>query len=98
MKKPILNSLLLLMAAAGYTQVTLEHTYNYSAALVKFETPGYKYYLMDVAGAQCRIYNLDHSLYKTISCNVPADSYLADVRHLSEKVFDNDEGIELVYT
>lgn len=98
MKKSILNNLLLLLAATGYTQVTLEHTYNYSASLVKFETFGYKYYLMDVPGAQCRIYNLDHSLYKTISCNVPADSYLADVKCLSEKQFDNDEGVELVYT
>jgi hypothetical protein len=97
-KKSIYTILFLMMAATGSTQVILEHTYNYSASIVKFESLGYKYYLMDVPGAQCRIYNLDHSLYKTISCNVPAGSYLADIRYLSEKVFDNDEGIELVYT
>ncbi len=98
MQKLTFTSLILLLFIAGSAQVTLEHMYNYSAALVKFETLGYKYYLMDVPGAQCRIYNLDHSLYKTILCNVPAGCFLSDVKYLSEKVFDNDEGIEMVYT
>ncbi len=98
MKNLILIGLLLLITAVGYSQVTLEQTYNYSAAPVILETLGYKYYLMDVSNAQCRIYNPDHSLFKTISCNVPAGCYLADLRYLSQKVFDLDEDIELVYT
>ena len=81
-----------------YAQVTLEKTYNYSATIVKFETLGYKYYLMDVPNAQCRIYNLDHSLYKTINCSVPSGCYLYDIKFLSENLFDSDSGIELLYT
>jgi hypothetical protein len=88
----------LLSLPGTYAQVTLEHTYNYSAAVVKFETLGYKYYIMDVPNSQCRIYNPDHSLFRTINCNVPAGSYLADIQFLSEKLFDHDDGIELVYT
>ncbi len=98
MKKSTLISLFLLITAVGQAQVTLEHSYNYSAAAVNFETLGYKYYLMDVPNSQCRIYNLDHSLYKSINCSVPSECYLADVKYLSQKVFDSDEGIELVYT
>ena len=57
-----------------------------------------KYYLMDVPNGQCRIYNTDHSLFKTINCNVPGGFYLSDIKFLSEKLFDNDAGIELLCT
>jgi len=53
---------------------------------------------MDVPGGQCRIYNTDHSLFKTINCNVPSGFYLYDLNYLSEKLFDNDPGIELICT
>ena len=95
-----LTVLTLLMAFFNVVsaQVTLEKTYNYSATIVKFEPLGYKYYLMDVPNAQCRIYNLDHSLYKTINCAVPSGCYLFDIKYLSENLFDSDAGIELLYS
>lgn len=98
MKKIFVSSFFLVFAFVLNAQVTLEHTYNYSANLVEFETLGYKYYLMDVPNAQCRIYNMDHSLYKSINCPVPSGCYLFDVKFLSEKLFDSDSGIELLYS
>lgn len=89
---------IMLSVASANAQVVLEHTYNYSAAVCYLESQGYKYYLMDVPNAQCRIYNPDHSLFRTISCNVPLNSFLADIQLVSENIFDNDPGIELVYT
>jgi hypothetical protein len=97
MKRLILTTTILVAFFAVNAQVTLEKTYNYSASIVKLETLGYKYFIMDVPGAQCRIYNLDHSLYKTINCTVPNNYYLADIKYISENLFDNDAGIELVY-
>ena len=98
MKIIILFGIIGLLTLNINAQVTLEKTYNYSTSIVKFETSGYKYYLMDVPNAQCRIYNMDHSLYKTISCPVPSGFYLSDVKLLSEKLFNSDSGIELVIT
>jgi hypothetical protein len=98
MKQLFILVLLATVSLASQAQVTLERTYNYSTTVVKLETNGYKYYLMDVPNAQCRIYNLDHSLFKTINCSVPTNFYLADVKYVSEKLFDTDSGIELVYT
>jgi len=98
MKSFITTAMLLLIFTVGSAQVTLEKKYDYSTSVVDFETLGYKYYLMDVPLAQCRIYNLDHSLFKTINCNVPANFYLYDVKFLSETLFDNDAGIELLCT
>jgi len=98
MKTQLLATILLMAAFALNAQVTLNKKYDYSTSVVKLETLGYKYYLMDVTLGQCRIYNTDHSLFKTINCNVPNGSYLSDIKFISEKTFDNDAGIELLCT
>lgn len=98
MKKTILTSVLALFISLLFGQITLQKTYNYSATVVKLETLGYKYYLMDVANSQCRIYNMDHSIFKTINCSVPSGYYLADMKYVSENLFNTDSKIELAYT
>jgi hypothetical protein len=98
MKTKLLTTILLLATFVLNAQVTLDKKYDFSTSVVKFETLGYKYYLMDVPLGQCRIYNTDHSLFKTISCNVPSGFYLSDIQFLSENLFDTDAGIELLCT
>lgn len=95
MKRILLITLSGLYMLTAYSQINLEKTYNYSATVVKLETLGYKYYLMDVPNNQCRIYNMDHSVYKTINCPVPAGYYLWDIKFISENIFDNDPELEL---
>lgn len=97
--KQILSTFILIFSfAVVYGQITLQKTYNYSTAVVKLETQGYKYYLMDVPASQCRIYNMDHSLFKTINCSVPNGYFLADIKFVSENLFNADSQIELAYT
>ncbi|MBT3384135.1 MAG: T9SS type A sorting domain-containing protein [Prolixibacteraceae bacterium] len=98
MKKLILSSFFLALFVSLNAQVTLDKKYDYSASIVKLETLGYKYFLMDVPKEECRIYNPDHSLFKTIDCNIPPNFYLADVKFISENLFDNDAGIEILCT
>lgn len=96
--KQILSTFILMFSfALVYGQITLQKTYNYSTAVVKLETQGYKYYLMDVPASQCRIYNMDHSLFKTINCSVPNGYFLADIKFVSENLFNADSQIELAY-
>jgi hypothetical protein len=98
MKAIVIFSLSFFLNTALNAQVTLDKKYDYSISVVKLETLGYKYYLMDVPLGQCRIYNTDHSLFKTINCNVPSGFYLSDIKFLSENLFDTDAGIELLCT
>jgi hypothetical protein len=98
MKSFFTTTMFLLIFTVGSAQVTLEKKYDYSTSVVEFETLGFKYYLMDVPNGQCRIYNMDHSLFKTINCNVPSGFFLYDIKFLSEELFDNDTGIELLCT
>jgi len=52
---------------------------------------------MDVPAQECRIYNLDYSIYKTIKLSIPADRYLYDIQYVTQNLFDNDDGVELLY-
>lgn len=79
-------------------QLTLEKTYSgVSAGVAQTETYGSKYYVMDVSSAQCKIYNLDHSLWKTITLSVPSNYYLYDIQYVTDHLFNSDNSIELLY-
>ena len=95
--KIIFAVLILLVSMALSAQITLENTYSVSTSICSLEKSGDKYFTMDVANKQCRIYNLDHSLYKTVNLVVPAEYYLYNVQHVSEHLFNQDDLIELVY-
>lgn len=98
MKRILLSAWTVLVITTLSAQVTLQKTYDYSASVVKLETFGYKYFIMDVPNSQCRIYNIDHSIFKTISCAVPSGYYLSNITYISENLFDTDSKIELAYT
>ena len=98
MKKLKLTSIFVVLFIVSTAQVTLDKKYDYSTSMVQLETLGYKYYLMDVPSGQCRLYNTDHSLFRTINCNIPSGFYLSDIKFISEKLFDTDSGIEMLCT
>lgn len=79
-------------------QITLEHTYTgVSAAYINLPVAGYKYYVMDVAKGQCRLYNSDHSLWKTITLSLPTNYTLYDLQYVTENLFNTDNSIEMLY-
>ncbi|MEI8048070.1 MAG: T9SS type A sorting domain-containing protein [Bacteroidota bacterium] len=91
-------SILIFTTFRSQGQTTLEHIYTgVSAAYVKLPVAGYKYYVMDVTNSQCRLYNNDHSLWKTISLSIPANYYLYDIQFVTENLFNTDNLIELMY-
>ena len=73
-----------------------ENVYSVSANVAKLEKSGYKYYTMDIPLKQCRIYNLDHSLFKTFNLTVPEGYDLYDIQQVSEHLFNNDDLVEIV--
>lgn len=79
------------------SQITFEHSYDYSGDFTKLANSGYKIYIMDVINSQCRIYNTDYTLWKTINLNVPANNYLYDIKYVSENLFTTDNSLALAY-
>jgi hypothetical protein len=79
--------------------LTLEHEYahnNYSGLVIrkKLETSGEKFYVGEEQ--QIKIYNSDHTLWKTIDVTLPPDAMLIDINHISENVLNNNSNIELI--
>ena len=78
-------------------QITFERNYSHSVYYTQLAEGEEKLFLMDVAFSECRIYNLDHSLYKTIKITLDSNYYLYDISYVTRKLFNNDDGIELLY-
>ena len=93
----ILLGLLLFSATAALSQITLEQTYDHSGTYTKLANSGDKFFIMHVGAEQCRIYNIDHTPWKTIVLNVPTNQWLYDIRYVSENLFTVDNSVCLAY-
>jgi hypothetical protein len=97
MKKLILLLVFLVTMMTSNAQISLEKSYNASTGITELAISGYKYFTMDVVNNQCRIFNMNHSLWKTINLSVPAGMYLYDIKLVSETLFNSDSKVELAY-
>ncbi len=98
MKKTVTTiALFLMMFNFSFAQINLEASYDHSANYTNMAISGYKIYVMDVGTDQCRIYNIDHSLWKTIDLDVPSGHYLYDIKYVSENLFTTDNSVSLIY-
>jgi hypothetical protein len=89
--------ILLILATAIAAQPVQENTYPISASICKLEKSGEKYFAMDVTNKQCKIYNMDHTPYRTVNLAVPEGYYMYNIQHVSEHTFNQDDLIEFVY-
>ncbi len=100
MKKTLTSIVFIIMIIINIKAqvVTLEHEYhpgnivsNYLYA-AQLEVSGTKYVLFNSTNGILMLYNLDHSIFKTIS--VPTTSIYNQIYYISEHLFDLDNGIE----
>ena len=83
--------------------LTLENAYESEVTRVKLENSGEKYYTSNgPLTNQVKIYNNDHSLWKTIDLPVTSDSNINNkvfaVNHISETKINPDALLEVCYT
>jgi len=95
--KHTLTCALLLTGISLFAQPVFEHTFSESAGYTNLENLGEVYYSMDVANKKCLIYDMNHTLLKSIALPIPNGYYLSDIQHVSENLFNLDNLIELVY-
>lgn len=97
MRNILLTTFFSMALAFASGQIPAENTYSYSGTYTKLSVSGNKFYLMDVGLSQTRIYNTNHTLWKTINLAVPANNYLYDIKYLSEGLFTSDNTLCLAY-
>lgn len=92
-----------LLAISAKSQITLEHSYPSPVSnmiyiyTVNLANSGYKYAVEDYSNKQVRLYNLDHSLWKTIQLTMPAGATWGNVYNISETLFNSDGEVEVGY-
>jgi len=99
MKYRFYPTMILIIAFSWFAsgQINHESTYDYSGIFTSLARSGDKFYVMDIPRSQCRIYNMDHSIWKVINLQVPADHYLYDIKYVSEGLFTSDDRLSLAY-
>jgi len=88
-----------------FAQITLENKYDSASdyqnnilMIVKFELSGERYVKINRQDYNISIYDLNHSLTKTISiANYPPSLGYFLVLYLSQQLFDTDSAIEFLY-
>ncbi len=99
MKQKMYFVLTLLLSFFGsQAQLAPERVYNYSLTSTRINQTDYRYFLMDVPASQCRIYNTDHTLWKTIPISLPSGYYLSDIKFVTQDLFNSDASVELWYS
>ena len=89
---------MLLAGTFAFSQFTLEHTYPENfVTRVKLENSGEKYYLYDDATGQVKLYNADHTPWKTVDLGLPSSATLGYIESVSETAFNTDANLEISF-
>ncbi|MBN2699354.1 MAG: T9SS type A sorting domain-containing protein [Bacteroidales bacterium] len=78
-------------------QISFERSYTNSIYYTHLTDTEEKLFLMDVSFSECRIYNLDHSLYKTTRVHLDPNHWLYDISYVTRHLFNDDDSIEFLY-
>lgn len=80
-------------------ELILENTYNYgNLKRLKLENSGEKYFLLDKTNNNTKIYNANHSLWKTVSLPKPTNASYTDIDFISETKINPDALLEIGYS
>jgi hypothetical protein len=102
MKKSILFIALLVVGISGKAQISLEHSYP-STSLQTILQPcnltgtGWHYWLGDYVNKTVKVYDINHSLTKSIALTVPATYTVLGVSNVSDQLFNSDNLLEVCY-
>lgn len=82
-----------------FSQIALEHTYPNSFAKmigINLSNSGFKYRVVNLTTNQVILYNLDHSIFKTMSFSTYPGANSITVWYVSENTFDLDNEVEFM--
>lgn len=110
MKKIKIFLFLLFISCYSFAQLTLEHTYDSASSavsgarqqffLIRLEVDGDKYAFADKQNKLLKLYNLNHTLWKTISFATAIQlnsNNVQGILYISQHLFDTDNEIEFLY-
>ena len=105
MKTLILSITAFILTLNLSSQISLENTYvgsdptvSTSISEVNLNVSGYKYILHEAGNNEIKLYNPNHSLWKTVQLDIPAGYQMGSLSRVSEKLIDLDNELEFIYS
>lgn len=95
MKKFLFAGLLGFLSCSLLAQISFDYNYSGQVNIAHLEFQDDKYAALDSPTRQCRLYNEDHSLYKTVNIPVQSGVTITSLQCVSDGLFDNDQPIEM---
>ncbi|MCF6364822.1 MAG: hypothetical protein L3J35_01325 [Bacteroidales bacterium] len=98
MKNIIIIAAAVLISVTSYAQIKLSSKLNSNTKVVKIDENNYKSYNFNSKDNTVQIFNLDNTLWKTVTLNIPEDAFFDEILHISNSIINKDEQVEIVYT
>ncbi|RKZ99549.1 MAG: hypothetical protein DRQ42_07510 [Gammaproteobacteria bacterium] len=90
--------LLLLTHTLNFGQIIYEGTHDESFKTFQMDNGDIKYTKYNKSEQTVSVYNLDHSIWKTIHLPIPKEHTLDEIKSISQNVFNSDTLMELAYS
>jgi hypothetical protein len=99
MKKVVTILGLMILTISMKAQISLEHSFNSQGYYTwYFNTEaGIRYYGYNTTTNQLTFYNIDYSVYKTITMNIASGYKFNSIYCVSDKLFNSDNLIEFIF-
>jgi len=98
LKSLLLISAITLLHISGFSQISYEGTHDDGLTTVTLDNGEAKYATYQKTDKTMILYNLDHSLWKTVALPIPGSLYFDELKSVSVTVFNTDSLVELAYT
>ena len=100
--KHFISMIVMVFVISSKAQITLENSYPATSSsqlmqVVELVKSGYKYQTLDYTNKNLKLYNLNHSLFKSINLPTPAGFFLNSAI-VSDSLFNTDNLVEVAYT
>jgi hypothetical protein len=98
MKALIMSIGLLFLASTGYSQMVKDEVIEGRFRTFQLENGEAKYLKYDKKAEIINIYNLDHTVWKTVKLPLPKGHLLDEIKLVSTSTFNTDEAVEILYS
>jgi len=98
MKNIIIIIATVLISVNSYSQIKLTNKLRSNLKIVKLNDSNFKYYNFISKTNTIQLFNLDKTLWKTVSVNIPKDVFLDEILHISSDKLNQNPDIEIVFT
>lgn len=79
-------------------QLKLEGKADFKYKTIQLDNGTHKYLNYNQKEQSVLIYNLDNTVWRTITLPLPKNHYLDEIKHISQYIFNKDGLLELIYT